>query len=333
MSEHFNDEELGINRDLEDNKKNMYFSSATILFILFAVATIGFLTWNLFSSHEEEVKEVPKKEGFKSKIEKRIFGKAEESPTKLPISPKQQTPYVEPTKKEVVVKRVRIIKGRGTTIIKSTNKSGDGNKTVINPYRGGAYAVAGSNRFNPNFYIPKGTYIGCSLKHRIVSSLGGDTSCTVSNDIYSANGHVLLLEKGSVVTGSYKGGSIENGVERLYVLWEEVRTPNNVVVNISSAAVGSLGASGIPGEVDNHWGYRLGAAALLSIIDIGISQASSSDNININGSSAISNLGTVALQSFINIKPTLYTNHGDRVGIYVNKDIDFSKIYRLSRKR
>ena len=318
------DEELGINRDLEEDKKSFYLSSGSIIFIIFALLFLGFLIWNLLKEQKDDIKE--KIEKHKTNIEKKIFGEKVPAIVDLPIVPPSKTVKTVTTP---VIKNLRIIKGRGNTIISSKNK--DPNVTLYKPYRGGAYAIAGTNRFNPNLYIPKGTYIGCSLKNRIVSSLGGSSSCTVSNDIYSANGNVLLIEKGSVVTGSYKSGNIENGIERLYVLWEEIRTLNNIVVNVNSGSAGSLGASGIHGEVDNHWWYRFSSAVLLSIIDIAenkyISTNSTNDTVH------ISNLSTQAAIKFINIKPTLYINHGDKVGIYVNKDIDFSKVYNLKRKK
>jgi len=40
-------------------------------------------------------------------------------------------------------------------------------------------------------------------------------------------------------------------------------------------------------------------------------------------------MANTALSQFINIKPTFYKNHGDVVGMYVEKDLDFSKVYRL----
>ena len=44
-------------------------------------------------------------------------------------------------------------------------------------------------------------------------------------------------------------------------------------------------------------------------------------------------MANTALEKFINIQPTLYKNHGDIVGVYVNRDIDFSKVYKLNVKR
>ena len=42
-------------------------------------------------------------------------------------------------------------------------------------------------------------------------------------------------------------------------------------------------------------------------------------------------MANTALEKFINIEPTLYKNQGDIVGVYVNRDIDFSKVYRLTK--
>lgn len=53
--------------------------------------------------------------------------------------------------------------------------------------------VAKLNKFNPDLLLPKGSYIGCSLDTRFVSAIQGSTSCTVSQNIYSSNGNVLLI--------------------------------------------------------------------------------------------------------------------------------------------
>jgi len=173
------------------------------------------------------------------------------------------------------------------------------------------------------------------METRIVSSYSGNTKCITSEDTYSTNGVTLLIEKGSTVTGHFKGGSMENGVERLFVIWDEIRTPNNVVVNIDSHAIGELGATGVDGYVDNHWAMRFSAAVLVSILDIGseilkseYSQANDNASLG-SGNNQVKSMSNTALNKFIDIKPTFYKNHGDVVGIYIEKDLDFSKVYRL----
>ena len=190
---------------------------------------------------------------------------------------------------------------------------------------------------DPNLSLAKGSYLECTMVTRIVSSHTGNVECMISEDIYSTNGRTLLMEKGSVVTGHYAGGKMENGIDRLFVVWDEIRTPNNVVINIASQAVGKLGATGVGGDVDNHWMMRFGAATLVSMIDIGAEYARSkinnqSGDTYINYGSAgkdVQNMSSIALKQFINIRPTFYKNHGDVVGIFVEKDVDFSKVYRL----
>jgi type IV secretion system protein VirB10 len=127
-------------------------------------------------------------------------------------------------------------------------------------------------------------------------------------------------------------------------MWDEIRTIHNISIDLSSEGTGTLGASGLSGEVDNHWGYRFGAAALLSLIEIGANYAYYKIMNDGNGTNNyyggmgnptanMQNMANTALQQFINIKPTLYKNHGDRVGVFVNKDIDFSQVYFLEEAR
>ena len=46
----------------------------------------------------------------------------------------------------------------------------------------------------------------------------------------------------------------------------------------------------------------------------------------------VSEMATETLKRFIDVEPTLYKNQGDKAAIYVNKDIDFSKVYELDLK-
>ena len=85
---------------------------------------------------------------------------------------------------------------------------------------------------------------------------------------------------------------------------------------------------------------RFGSAVLLSIVDdsfnvLAYKATNSNNNNNIdyteNTRENAKNMANTALEKFIDIKPTLYKNQGDIVGIYVNRDVDFSKVYKLSK--
>ena len=90
------------------------------------------------------------------------------------------------------------------------------------------------------------------------------------------------------------------------------------------------------GEVDNHWGMRVGGAILLSVIDDALSAAVSNlgrnHNYTVNNfASQSARMSEMMLKQYIDIPPTLYKNQGDLINLYVNKDIDFSKVYKLKR--
>lgn len=200
-------------------------------------------------------------------------------------------------------------------------------------------SAASFSSFNQSLLMPKGTYIPCSLQTRIVSELKGQIGCIVATDIYSANGQTLLIEKGSFINGSYTNADVNDGSTRLYVVWSEIRTPHNVIIPVESGASDPLGGSGIEGDRDNHYLERFGASILLSVIDGTMKSLGSFVNAAIAPNQQIYNpqqsaqLANTALRQTINIKPTIYRNHGDLVGVYVNKDIDFSRVYQLRLRR
>jgi type IV secretion system protein VirB10 len=208
---------------------------------------------------------------------------------------------------------------------------------------GSAVVTARKSTINPNLSLDKGTFIPCVLKTQIVSMVAGNVACVITDDVYSSSGTVLLIEKGSMVQGVFKKGEMQLGMDRLYVIWEEIKTPKRVIINIGSGATDELGGSGMQGWVDNHWIERFGAAIMLSMIDDALSFALGRAKNNIDAESAYYytqgtrdaavNMADIVLQKTINIPPTLYKNHGDIVGIYVNKDVDFSQVYKLIRDK
>lgn len=190
---------------------------------------------------------------------------------------------------------------------------------------------------NRNLLLAKGTMLDCVLNTAINSSIPGMVSCTLTRNIYSDNGKVLLLERGSLVTGEF-GGRIKTGQKRIYVLWNRIKTPNGVVVNLDSPGADALGRSGVDGDVDKHWGERIGNAFLLSLIQDAIGFAATRGG-NQNGSSQMffqntqqagDNMATTILKDSLQIPPTITRNQGERIAIFVARDLDFSAVYDLA---
>ncbi|HEP9428492.1 TPA: type IV secretion system protein VirB10 [Pseudomonas aeruginosa] len=191
---------------------------------------------------------------------------------------------------------------------------------------------------NRNFLLAKGAFIDCALQTKLDSTVPGMTACVVTRNIYSDNGKVLLIERGSTVSGEYQA-NMRQGMARIYVLWSRIKTPNGVIINLDSPGTDPLGGAGLPGYVDNHFWQRFGGALMLSLVDDvarGLTNSignnnNSQQNFNFNSTGdTTQNMAAEALRNTINIPPTLYKNQGEQVGIYVARDLDFSSVYDVA---
>lgn len=188
---------------------------------------------------------------------------------------------------------------------------------------------------NRNYMLAKGSFIDCVLQTKLDTTVPGMTSCVVTRNIYSDTGKVLLIERGSTVSGEYQS-SLKQGQARIFVLWNRIKTPNGVVMHLDSPGTDALGASGVPGEIDTHFWQRFGGAMRLSLVqDAAAGLANRIDNstdatITLkNTSDASQSMAVEALKNSIHIPPTLYKNQGERIGIYVARDLDFHTVYGL----
>jgi type IV secretion system protein VirB10 len=193
-------------------------------------------------------------------------------------------------------------------------------------------AVAAGILPTQRLLLPKGAFIDCTLETAIDSTLPGLTTCLTALDTFSADGKVVLLERGTKLIGETQG-QVQQGASRLFVLWNEARTPNGVVVNLASPGTDELGRAGLAGQVNRHFFDRFGAAILVSVIDGAIQSAA--QNSRGNGASVVYNpdgtrdVLTEILRSTVNIPPTVTVKQGARIQILVARDLDFRTVYAL----
>jgi type IV secretion system protein VirB10 len=184
--------------------------------------------------------------------------------------------------------------------------------------------------------LPKGAFIDCTLETAINSSYAGMTTCIGASDVYGADGRVVLLERGTKYVGEQRGEP-RQGQGRVFVLWNEARTPAGVAVQLASPGTDELGRSGLPGFVDTHFWQRFGAAILVSVID-GAMQAAASrqrSGPQVGGGGVVLNpqggrdVMAEVLRNTASIPPTVIKNHGERIQILVARDVDFRSVYAL----
>ncbi len=369
--------------DLHEQKNHLKKIQAYAIFAIGGLLLIFLMVYFLksFSGNGNDIEETPKEENndIAQSVKTKEFAPPPSSSTQKTfdeLMAQEQPTQTTALMLEAEPPKPRIVKGIGVTVVASSNNGfnggstgdrgefGDKPNTVFEFGQNGSGALQNSNNFqsggeftgevftptiakvsefDQNLLLPKGTYIGCALKTRLVSSIKGGIACIVSNNVYSANGNTLLIEKGSTITGTFNAGQLDDGMDRLFVIWQEIRTPNNIIIPVYSGATDELGASGMQGWVDHHYMKRFGSAILLSMIDD--SMAILADQLSKNGNNNnyynysentrenVNEIANTALEKMIDIKPTLYKNHGDLVGVYVNRDIDFSKVYKLTRKK
>lgn len=189
---------------------------------------------------------------------------------------------------------------------------------------------------NQSLILSKGTVIECILESRVDTTVPGMTTCVIPRDIYSMNGRVLLVEKGTKAIGEYQG-SVANGLARIFMLWTELRTPKGISIALNSPAADALGAAGMGGYVDYHWFKRFGNALLFSLVSDGFQYAiNTADSHNNNGdvtyentSDGMDEIIQEAMRQSGNIPPTLVKNQGERVSIFVARDLSFESVYGI----
>lgn len=132
-----------------------------------------------------------------------------------------------------------------------------------------------------------GAVIPASLVTELNSESPGPVIAQVTQSIYdSATGRILLIPQGARLIGDYKSSS-RYGQSRVAITWARLIMPNGTERVLDETAVSPNGAAGVSGDVDNHWGDVFGAAALGTLINVGVA-TTEDPQITFSGVGAIS---------------------------------------------
>lgn len=182
--------------------------------------------------------------------------------------------------------------------------------------------------------LAQGAKIDCAGDTAFDSTEAGISTCTVTKNVYSDDGKVVLIERGSQINSEYRS-NLAPGQKRAFILAARIKTPNGVTVQIDSPAADALGRMGIDGYVDNHWGQRIGAALLLGMTQDAIGYLatrggnSNSSVVYQNTEQQGNDMASRVLDRTISIPPTLTQNQGAEFTIVVARDLDFGSVYAL----
>jgi type IV secretion system protein TrbI len=193
-----------------------------------------------------------------------------------------------------------------------------------------------------NRALHPGAVIPASLVTALNSEAPGPVIAQVTQSIYdSATGRTLLIPQGARLIGDYRSSS-RYGQSRVAILWSRLIMPNGDEIALDEAAVDPSGAAGVKGEVDNHWGEVFGAAALGTLINIGVATTEERPSLSFSGVGAVSNYDPVndALRDGVQrsasvvtnrvvdrslaIGPTIRLDAGTRIAVFVSRRIAFA---------
>ena len=213
--------------------------------------------------------------------------------------------------------------------------------------------------------VAQGTMIHGSLDVALNSDLPGFVRATTTDDTWSLDGRRILIPRGSRLIGEYRSG-LARGQTRVFIVWTRmIDADNKTSVQLGSTGTDDLGRTGLSGNVDHHFTERFGAAILLSVVGGGAqfisglgqnsnqqvqTQTQSVDPLTgrvttttaqpgnqqqqqarqIGAQQVSQSLTTIAQESLkdsINIPPTIIVNQGEKIEIFVRRDLDFSGLY------
>jgi type IV secretory pathway VirB10-like protein len=196
-------------------------------------------------------------------------------------------------------------------------------------------ATAGSFPRAPlsKFMLTEGWSIPAVLSRGINSDLAGDFSAIVTQKVYdSVSGSVCLVPQGSTLLGKYNS-EVAAGQERLLFAVTGLRYPNGTYVSLGSMnASDSSGASGLAGNVNNHFfkifGSSMAIAAVSTIASV-ISSRSQAGNVAVNvgnsmtgnSASVLSDVTKKMLDRNTNIKPTIRLGVGEKFTVSIAHDL------------
>lgn len=179
-----------------------------------------------------------------------------------------------------------------------------------------------------NRLVPQGTMIAAVMETALNSDLPGFARAIVQRDVRSFEGGDILIPAGSRVIGQYESG-VAQGASRVFIVWTRLIRSDGVTIALASPAVDQLGRAGVKGKVNRHFLQRFGGSILLSVLSGGINAATAAATrgsaVVVSSSSQASGLAEQAAKDF-DIPPTIKTQQGAAVQIFVARDLDFTRV-------
>lgn len=178
------------------------------------------------------------------------------------------------------------------------------------------------------YVVQAGSVIPAALITGIRSDLPGQITAQVTENVYdSPTGSYLLIPQGAKLIGQYDS-QVAFGQSRVLLVWSRLIMPDGTSIVLErQQGADAEGFSGLEDEVDHHWGRLFRAAALSTLLGMGSSLGSSSNESDIakaireSTQNSLSNVGQQVVGRQLDVQPTLTVRPGFPVRVIVNRDL------------
>ena len=231
--------------------------------------------------------------------------------------------------------------GLGNRSAAASEGPGDPNRAFSRQMSGQVVATAFPRRLgNLECLALQGKLIDAQLETAINTDLPGQIRAVVSSPLYAEQGRDPLIPPGSRLNGVYNS-AVRKGQVRVFAIWNRLIRPDGVEITIDSNVTDALGRAGLAGETDNHFGQIFGMSVLLSIIGAGAGTAGVSPDTGYNSAEAyrsevqrsFARTSDRVLEPYASIPPTNTVVQGERIKVFLNRDLDFCQLAAAVRGR
>ncbi len=173
-----------------------------------------------------------------------------------------------------------------------------------------------------------GSVVPAALVTGLRSDIPGQVLAQVTQDVRdSLTGLYILIPKGSRLIGQYDN-TISFGQSRILLVWSRLILPNgkSLVLEKASAA-DARGYAGLAGKVDNHWGSVVNAAAVSTLLGIGVQTGDTQSDSDLGralrdgAADSINRAGQRIVERQLSVQPTLTVRAGTPVRVILSRDL------------
>ena len=179
---------------------------------------------------------------------------------------------------------------------------------------------------SPNI-VQAGSIIPAALITGIRSDLPGQITAQVTANVYdSPTGRILLIPQGARLIGEYDS-EVTAGQTRVLLAWNRLILPDgrSIVLERQPGADGA-GFAGLQDRVDQHWGNLLRAAAISTLLGVGVELGADSENDLVRAlrrgtQDTINQSGQQIVGRQLNVQPTLTIRPGHPLRVILTSDL------------